>query len=883
MQESLSTAEPEHHKIYWERRLASGIEEATFPWCRRTSLYSWKGDKIPLVFDAETQAKLQKMTGGSPFLQYAVVVAVLKICLWRYSGNESVAIGSPCYRFPARAAVDAQPNAVTVLDRVDGNVTFRQFITQVRSSLLEAYAHQDYSLDRLINALGLSKIANRGPLFSIIIRHEAIHDPLPELRCDAIVTLSGGPDAVAGQIDYNARLFDPSVVSRVAQHVAAVLREGLADQNQPLSSVEVLTDQERAQLPRAEAAPEAPGIGKLFALQVGRRPDAIAITIGSEQVSYDALDRRANQLARRLRRLGAAPGAQVGIYLRRSPDLIVAVLGVLKAGAACVPMDPSFPDDRLRHIAATAAGLAVVVVDQPMPPGVTLAPETAILSVDAERPSVAAESAAPFDHDATDQMLVYVMYTSGSTGRPKAVALTHGCLRNLVGWQIAEYPAGQTDRTLQFASLGFDVSFQEIFATLCAGGTLVLIAEDARRDPARLIDVTVDGGVSRLFVPYAALRQLAFGGGAADTVLGRLRDIFVAGEQLQITAPVIELLRRHPGCRLHNQYGPTESHVVTAFTLDGIPSRWPRLPPIGRAIANAAIYLTDAGLHAVPSGAPGELCIGGAAMGWGYLGWPEMTALKFVPSPFPGPPGGRLYRTGDMARLLSDGNIEFLGRADDQVKIRGYRLEPGEIEVALARHGAVREAAVLPQDGGHGGHVLVAYVVLNPDRVATVEQLRNHLRGSVPDYAVPSKWIELDSFPLTPSGKIDRRALPSFQGVKELAAESYVAPRSVTEQTLAEMWAAILKRPSVGVREDFFDLGGHSLLAAQLVARIQEKFQVGLSITTFFEARTIEHLAAELLRLQAATADGELVAPLLGTVGRMDNDLTILTIEKAGQ
>jgi amino acid adenylation domain-containing protein len=507
-----------------------------------------------------------------------------------------------------------------------------------------------------------------------------------------------------------------------------------------------------------------------------------------------------------------------------------------------------------------------------------VAPETAILSLDAEWPSVAAESGAPFDYDVTDQMLVYVMYTSGSTGRPKAVALTHGCLRNLVSWQIAEYPTTQTGRTLQFASLGFDVSFQEIFATLCAGGTLVLVADEARRDPARLIDVMVDGGVGRLFVPYAALRQLAFG--AAHTVLGSLRDIFVAGEQLQITAPVLELLRRHPGCRLHNQYGPTEGHVVTAFTLDGIPSRWPRLPPIGRAIANAAIYLTDAGLRAVPLGAPGELCIGGAAMGWGYLGWPEMTALKFVPSPFPGLPGARLYRTGDVARFLSDGNIEFLGRADDQVKIRGYRLEPGEIEVALARHGAVREAAVLPQDGGHGDRVLVAYVVLNPDRDATVEQLRSHLRGSVPDYAVPSKWIELDSFPLTPSGKIDRRALPSLREVKELATESYVAPRSPTEQALAEMWAAILKRPSVGVREDFFDLGGHSLLAAQLVARIQEKFQVGLSITTFFGARTIERLAVELLQLQAATVDGEVAAPLLGTVGRMDDGVTI---EKAGQ
>jgi amino acid adenylation domain-containing protein len=710
----------------------------------------------------------------------------------------------------------------------------------------------------LIDTLGLSSITNRGPLFSVVVRHEAIHDVLPEVRCDAIVTLYTGQDALTGHIEFNARLFDSSVIPRVAEHIAVVLRQGLGNPSGLIGKIEVLTNQEREHMSGAPVAPtrDSTSIAELFARQCERAPDAVAIAFGAEQITYRALDRRANKLARHLHHLGVTACSQVGIYLQRSPDLVVAVLAILKLGATSVPMDPSFPDERLSRIAASADGLAAILVDQPLPRATALTQSTKVVWLSAGWSAIVGESEARFCRDTTDQMLAYVLYTSGSTGRPKAVALTYGCLGNLIRWQLAEYPAHVANRTLQFASIAFDVSFQEIFATLCAGGTLVLVADDVRRDPARLLDVLVDGGVSRLFLPYAALSQLALGAKTTDTMPDRLRDLFVAGEQLQITAAVIELLRRLPDCRLHNQYGPTESHVVTALTLDGTPSRWPRLPPIGRAIAKTAVYLTDAGLRQVPLGAPGELCIGGAAMGWGYLGWPEMTAQKFVPDPFSALSGARLYRTGDIARFMPDGNIEFLGRGDDQVKIRGYRVEPGEIEAALSRHAAIREAVVVPRDGGHGGRILVAYMVLNCDRAITVEQLRSHLRGAVPDYAIPSDWIEIDAFPLTSSGKTDRRSLPSVTGTRQLPTESYVPPRSPIEHELAQIWAAVLKRPMVGINEDFFELGGHSLLATQAVARIEEALHVELSITAFFEARTIERLAVEVQRLRAAPIDG---------------------------
>ena len=852
---------------YWQQRLAEGIEDATFPWCRRAAVYSWKGEQVPLRLPADTQARLKNLTGGSPFLQFAVLVAALKICLRSYSGNRSIAIGSPRYRALGSSSTTS-PNAVLVLDRLTDDLTFRTLLMQVRKSLLAAYDHQDCPIANVIAAFDPKAVVNRNPLFSIAARHEAIHDALQDLRCDAVVTVTNDGDGLTGRIDFNTRLFDRSVVARVSEHIARVIAQGLSEPNRPLSEIEVLTEDERAQLSRIDVSPaatDASDVCTLFARQALQTPDIIAVAFGAEQISYRALDRRSNQLARHLRRLGIRPGARIGLHIRRSLDLIVAVLGVLKAGAAYVPLDPAFPDDRLRRVAA-ASGLAVLLTERALAEDAPRHADTVTLRVDVDWPRIASEAAAPLDTVATPEMLAYVMYTSGSTGEPKGVALTHRCLGNLVRWQIATYPVPLGYRTLQLTSVSFDVSFQEIFATLCAGGTLVLIAEQARRDPAQLVRVLRDGDVGRMFLPYAALHQLAVGASAIASLPESLHDLFVAGEQLQVSAPLIELLRRLPHCRLHNHYGPTESHVVTAFALDGIPSRWPRLPPIGRAIVNAAVFLTDSGLHLSPLGAPGEICIGGVSLGWGYLGAPKLTALKFVPCPFGGGSGGRLYRTGDIARMLPDGNIEFLGRSDDQVKIRGYRVEPGEVEIALLRHASVREAVVVPHENS-GGRALVAYLVLREDQTATVEQLRAVVQRAVPDYAVPSDWIELDAFPLTPSGKIDRRSLPPPNLAKRLTVESYVAPRYEAEEVLADIWTAVLKRERIGVRDNFFDIGGHSLLATQAAARIRDEFQVELSITAFFEARTIERLAVEILRLQAADLKDDALRPLLDEIG----------------
>ncbi|MGH7342987.1 MAG: non-ribosomal peptide synthetase, partial [Candidatus Rokuibacteriota bacterium] len=417
------------------------------------------------------------------------------------------------------------------------------------------------------------------------------------------------------------------------------------------------------------------------------------------------------------------------------------------------------------------------------------------------------------------------MYTSGSTGSPKGVIMEHGPLGNLIAWQVAQSGAAAA-RTLQFASLSFDVSFQEMFATWCAGGTLVLGADDIRLDGRRALDVLIAGRVERLFLPYVALQHLAEASAGADVVPGDLAEIITAGEQLQITPPIVAMLARLGPCSLSNQYGPSETHVVTAFLLEGPPESWPRLPSIGRPIANARIYLLDGALEPVPIGVAGELGIGGIGMARGYLDKPGLTAAQFLPDAFSPVPGARLYRTGDRARYLSDGRIEFLGRTDAQLKVRGFRVEPGEIEAALNRHPSVRDAAVVARDDASGSRRLVAYVCLRSGPSPTPSEFRGFLGRSLPEHMLPSVFVSLRTMPLTPSGKIDRRALPAPDSSSHKIEEPYVAPRTVVESRLAGIWATVLGVRRVGVHDDFFASGGHSLLATQAISRIREAFEV---------------------------------------------------------
>ncbi|HYK42874.1 MAG TPA: amino acid adenylation domain-containing protein, partial [Thermoanaerobaculia bacterium] len=582
-------------------------------------------------------------------------------------------------------------------------------------------------------------------------------------------------------------------------------------------------------------------VARLFERQARRSPDAVAVMFGADRLSYTELDERSNRLARVLRRRGVAPGILAGVSLERSIHAPIAVLAILKAGGAYVALDPAYPRERIAFMLedsnapivltdrATAANLPVV-------PARTLALDSAPVLE-----SMAAEDRGPLEGGADREDLAYVLYTSGSTGRPKGVAMPHRALLNLIEWQIHE-ARNAAAKTLQFASLNFDVSFQEMFSTWCAGGILQLVSEELRRNPAALWRHIREESIERLFLPFIALQQLAE---AAEDVHGEaplLRDVITAGEQLQIT-PQIRRFFETPGRLLHNHYGPSETHVVTAFTLEGPASQWPALPPIGRPIRNARVYLLDPERQPVASGSPGEIYIGGEGVAVGYWKRPELTAERFVPDSFQQGDHSRLYRTGDLGRCDADGQIEFLGRLDDQAKIRGFRVEPGEVSAALAQHPAVAESVVVVREDQHRDKILAAYVVFRPGQTARSPELRSFLKSKLPEYMVPSFFVSLPSLPLTPSGKVDRRALPEPQAQRE-ADNEFDRPRDDWEMQLVRIWESVFRIERVGIHDDFFELGGHSLTAGRLFAQIRNQFGRDLPPTTLLRAPTIAELAA---------------------------------------
>jgi len=496
---------------------------------------------------------------------------------------------------------------------------------------------------------------------------------------------------------------------------------------------------------------------------------------------------------------------------------------VLKSGAAYVPLDPALPRERLNFMIEDSE--CALLLTHPLP------------RCD-QFPASNPQSEIHPDN------LAYVIYTSGSTGRPKGVAMTHRALNNLIRWQLVDFP--EPIRTLQFASLNFDASFHELFATWCLGGTIVLITNDLRLDANAMLRFLKTQHVERVFLPFVYLQHLA-GAYAEQPLPLHLREVQTAGEQLQST-PQIAQLCDSLQCRLSNHYGPSETHVVTAHVLSRSSNEWPTLPPIGRPIDNTNIYILDRNLQPVPVGVTGELYIGGANVCRGYLDRPELTAEKFIPDPFSETPGERIYRSGDLARYLSNGDIEFLGRMDHQVKIRGYRIEIGEVETTLRAHPQILEAVVCARDDARGEKQLVAYCVIEGGGQVESEasEVRNYLRELLPDYMLPSSFVFLDRLPMTPTGKVDRRALPAPKPGDLERNRVYVAPRTPTEETIAAIWASVLRLPKVGVEDNFFEMGGHSLLTTQVISRIRQALAVEIPVRTLFERPTISALAESI-------------------------------------
>jgi len=588
----------------------------------------------------------------------------------------------------------------------------------------------------------------------------------------------------------------------------------------------------------------------LFEAQVARTPDALAASFADSSLTYAQLEERANKLANFLKDLGLKQGSFCGIALDRSLDLVVSVLAVLKTGSAYVPLDPSYPKARLSFMLEDTQMpvlLSQRKIAENLSPG-----STRVVLIDQIKSYIDSYSSTKnnIETSLTVSGPAYVIYTSGSTGKPKGLVMNHKALLNLLNWQRESSKcAGEGRKTLQFASLSFDVSFQEMFSTWATGGTLVMVSEELRSDVRRLWQLLIAECVERLFIPPVVLQHLALAAEHNSAAPTSLREIITAGEQLKITPQIRRMFGRLSDCTLHNQYGPSESHVVTAHRLSGDPLNWTELPPIGRPIDNVTIHILDAHLQPVETGVAGELYIGGVCLADGYLRRPELTAEKFITNPF-GPTEGelktsdpdRLYRTGDLARRLPDGNIEFLGRLDHQIKILGHRIEAGEVEAALLAHRKVKEAVVTARSNARGERQLVAYLV-SAQPPPTVNEIRTFIGKKLPQYMIPSGFIFLDRLPLSPNGKVNRAALPGLGRERPKLQRMVAPPSNAIESGLLEIWERLLNVRPISVMDNFFELGGDSLLAVAMLIEINERFGRNLPVSTLIDSGTIKGLS----------------------------------------
>ncbi|MBV9773485.1 MAG: amino acid adenylation domain-containing protein, partial [Gemmatimonadetes bacterium] len=664
------------------------------------------------------------------------------------------------------------------------------------------------------------------------------------------------------QLEYDPGRFAAGAVERVGRHLRALLSGIAAGPERALDELSLLDEAERRQVlsewnDTGRAYPGAALAHEMVSARAAEHPDAVAVAFGEGGLRFAELEERANRLARYLRGRGVGPESRVGVCLERGPEMLVAVLGVLRAGGAYVPLDPAYPPERLAHMVADVRAAVLVTRERLL--GALPASGAETVCLDRDWPEVERESADPVPSVVGPDSLAYVIYTSGSTGRPKGVMVEHGNLRNIVLASGEDAGVGPGDEVLNLTSFSFDVWILETLLPLAFGAATRVVSHEQVLDVGRMADVlpraTVIQAVPALMGRIAEWARTSGGG-----TLPRLRRAFVGGDRV---APelVDEMRAAFPGAELRVAYGPTETTVDCASHLL-LPGDRGEGYPLGRPLGNVRLYVCDAMGEPVPVGVPGELCVGGAGVARGYFGRPELTAERFVPDPFGGEPGARLYRTGDRVRRRQDGVPEFLGRVDRQVKVRGFRVEPGEIEAALREHPGIRDVVVAARAEGHGEPRLVAYLVPAAGGAPDEGELRARLRGRLPEHMVPSAFVTLDALPLAPTGKVDHRALPAPDAAGP--AREYAAPITATERAVAEIWEEVLGVERVGVNDNFFDLGGHSLLMVRIHSRLRERFGDRVPLIELFEHRTLGALAARLDRREEADA------PVAGSQDRAD-------------
>ncbi|MBE8998846.1 amino acid adenylation domain-containing protein [Nostoc sp. LEGE 12447] len=859
---------------YWKQLLKNAPTLLELPTDRpRPAIQTFRGEIQYGEFSVELSEAIANFTRQEGATLFMTLFAAFVTLLYRYTDSDDIVVGTPIAnrdRLELEGLIGFFVNTLVLRTDLSGNPSFQQLLSRVRQMTLQAYAHPDLPFEELVKALQPQRDLSHTPLFQVMFVLQ--NAPISEIELAGLTISSLPAQSATAKFDltlsmqntatglvsvwqYNADLFDASTIERMRGHFQTLLEGIVANPQKQISQLPLLTEIEQQQLllkwnDTGVDYPQDKCIHQLFEEQVERTPDAVAVVYENQHLTYHELNCRANQLAHYLKSLGVKADVLVGICVERSLEMVVGLLGILKAGGAYLPLASDYPTERLRLMLEDAQ-VSVLLTQQKL---IDRLPEHTAQRVclDADWQVISQCSQDNLIPETQATNLAYVIYTSGSTGQPKGVLIAHKGLLNLVFWHQRTFKITTLDKATQLAGTAFDAAVWELWPYLTAGASIYLVKPEILLSPVDLQDWLESKKITISFLPTPMAEQLLSLEWPESTTL---RTMLTGGDKLH----------RYPSGLLPfqvvNNYGPTENTVVTTSGLVVSNGRDNNIsPPIGRPIANVEIYILDSYLQPVPVGVPGELHIGGAGLAKGYLKRPELTQEKFIPHPFSDEPHSRLYKTGDKARYLNDGNIEYVGRIDDQVKIRGFRIELSEIEAVLNQHSDVQAACVIARQDNPGDKRLVAYVVAHQDCKPAISELRQFLKAKLPEYMVPSAFVILESLPLTPNGKVDRRALPK-PDLDTTLLEKYIAPRTPIEEMLALLWAQVLKLELVGIHDNFFELGGHSLLATQLVSRIRNIFKVELPLRELFASATVVELAQSIGRLQQQ--DLELSTPFI--------------------